>query len=282
MLFAQVPGKDDMSKKAVFIRAGGLGDFVLSLPALIRALDLYDETILFTRKSYFSLMSGDFDSLTLKDIDSELDTLRQVLPGCDMISFWQDEEWKREVRTGEHGNLFFLEPRPTGNEPFARNMFSQLGWVWLDEYSKTAWLGDHWAGGDALLWVHPGSGSAKKNHPLTCFTELARQWLDSKTSKRAIFSFGEADGEVYENFLKIDLSKDRRVRLVRSENLGEIRKLMLESSVFLGNDSGPGHLAASLGVPTHVVFRTTNRKVWAPLGPRVETYESFPEASKIL
>ena len=271
-----------MSKRVVFIRSGGLGDFLLSLPALSGALAFYDETILFTRSSYHSLLPDNSDSLILKDVDADLDSLGQVLPGSDVITFWRDEEWKRELKTGEHGNLFFLEPRPTGNEPFARNMFSQLGWVWLDEYLKTAWLGDHWSGGDALLWVHPGSGSIKKNHPLTCFTELAGQWLDSKTSKRATFSFGEADGEIYENFLKTDLSKDRRVRLVRSENLGEIRKLMLESSVFLGNDSGPGHLAASLGVPTHVVFRTTNRKVWAPLGPRVETYESFPEASKIL
>ena len=27
---------------------------------------------------------------------------------------------------------------------------------------------------------------------------------------------------------------------------------------------GPGHLAASLGIPTRIVFRSTDRKIWAP------------------
>ena len=272
-----------MSKRAVFIRSGGLGDFVLSLPVIGRALVLYDETILFTRTSYHSLVSGYSDSLTLKDIDSDLDTLGQVLPGSDVITFWQDEEWKRELRTGGSGNLYFLEPRPTGNAHFCHTMFSELGWDWLEEYPRIAWLGDHWNGGDTLLWVHPGSGSDKKNVPLSSFAELAREWLDSKTRKRVVFSFGEADAEVRANFERLEISKDRRVQVVRSVNLRKLRKMMVDqASVFLGNDSGPGHLAASLGIPTHIVFRSTDRKIWAPLGPRVETYESFPEASKIL
>ncbi|MBT3635736.1 MAG: hypothetical protein HN531_02265 [Opitutae bacterium] len=272
-----------MSKRAIFIRSGGLGDFVLSLPVLNRALVSYDETILFTRTSYHSLVSGYSDSLTLKDIDSDLDTLSQVLPDSDVITFWQDEEWKRELRNGGCGNLYFLEPRPTGNAHFSAATFSKLGWDWLEEYSRRAWLGDHWVGGDALLWVHPGSGSDKKNVPLPCFAELARKWLDSKTVNRVAFSFGEADAGVLSNFENLEISEDRRVQVVRSVNLGKLRKMMVDqASVFLGNDSGPGHLAASLGIPTHIVFRSTERKIWAPLGPRVETYESFSEASKIL
>jgi len=272
-----------MSKRAIFIRSGGLGDFVLSLPALNRALVSYDETILFTRNSYYSLVSDYSDSLTFKDIDSDLDTLGQVLPGSDVITFWQDEEWKRELRIGGAENLFFLEPRPTGNAHFSRTMFLKLEWDWLEEYSRRAWLGDHWVGGDALLWLHPGSGSDKKNAPLPCFAELARKWLDSKTMNRVAFSFGEADSEVLSSFGKLEISKDNRVQVVRSLNLGKLREMMVDqATVFLGNDSGPGHLAASLGIPTRIVFRSTDRKIWAPLGPRVETYDSFSEASKIL
>ena len=272
-----------MSRRAIFIRSGGLGDFVLSLPALDRALVSYDETILFTRSSYHSLVSGYSDSLILKDVDSDLGTLRQVLPGSDVITFWQDEEWKRELRTGGSENLYFLEPRPTGKVHFSHTMFLKLEWDWQEEYSRRAWLGDQWVGGDSLLWIHPGSGSDKKNAPLYCFAELARKWLDSKTINRVAFSFGEADGEVLSDFGKLEISKDSRVQVVRSANLRKLRKMMVDqASVFLGNDSGPGHLAASLGIPTHIVFRSTDRKIWAPLGPRVETYESFSEASKIL
>ena len=272
-----------MSKRVVFIRSGGLGDFLLSLPALSGALAFYDETILFTRSSYHSLLSDNSDSLILKDVDSDLDSLGQVLPGSDVITFWRDEEWKRELRIGGSENLYFLESRPTGCVHFSRMMFSKLEWDWLDEYSKRAWLGDHWAGSGDLLWIHPGSGSDKKNAPLSCFAGFARKWLDSKTMNKVAFSFGEADEEVWSSFEKLEIVKDRRVQVVRSASLCELRKMMVEqASVFLGNDSGPGHLAASLGIPTRIVFRSTDRKIWAPLGPRVESYESFSEASRIL
>ena len=56
-----------MSKRVVFIRSGGLGDFLLTLPALSGALAFYEETILFTRSSYHSLLSDYSDSLTLKE-----------------------------------------------------------------------------------------------------------------------------------------------------------------------------------------------------------------------
>jgi ADP-heptose:LPS heptosyltransferase len=85
------------------------------------------------------------------------------------------------------------------------------------------------------------------------------------------------------DFERLEISKDRRVQVVRSVDLGELKTRMADqAAVFLGNDSGPGHLAASLGIPTRIVFRSTERKIWSPLGPRVETYESFSEASKIL
>ena len=219
----------------------------------------------------------------MKDIDSDLETLSQVLPDSDVITFWQDEEWKRELRAGGSGNLYFLESRPTGNTHFSAATFLNLGWDWPAEYSERAWIGDHWSGGDGLLWVHAGSGSVKKNAPLPWFVKLARKWLDAKTVNRVIFSFGEADSEVCAEFERLEISKDRRVQVVRSVDLGELKKMLADqASVFLGNDSGPGHLAASLGIPTRIVFRSTDRKIWAPLGPRVETYESISEASKIL
>ena len=98
-----------MSKRIIIIRSGGLGDFVLILPVLSRALALYDEVILFARNSYHCLVSHHSDSLSLRDIDSDLDTLREVLLDSDVITFWQDEEWKQELKDGGCRNLFFAE-----------------------------------------------------------------------------------------------------------------------------------------------------------------------------
>jgi len=41
------------------------------------------------------------------------------------------------------------------------------------------------------------------------------------------------------------------------------------AAVFLGNDSGPTHLAAQLGVATVALFGPTDPRRWAPVGPRV-------------
>ena len=43
--------------------------------------------------------------------------------------------------------------------------------------------------------------------------------------------------------------------------------LIAESSLMLGNDSGPVHLASALGIPTVAVFGATDFRVAAPYGP---------------
>jgi ADP-heptose:LPS heptosyltransferase len=45
--------------------------------------------------------------------------------------------------------------------------------------------------------------------------------------------------------------------------------LLTTASVFIGNDSGPGHLAAISGVPTITLFGG-DPTTWKPLGPRVK------------
>ena len=41
------------------------------------------------------------------------------------------------------------------------------------------------------------------------------------------------------------------------------------ASLFVGNDSGPSHLAGIMGLPTIALFGPTDPAVWKPLGPRV-------------
>ena len=271
-----------MNKRVLFIRSGGLGDFVLILPLLGRALVLHEEVVLFTRGAYHSLARDFSRSLILKDLDSQPESLGDLLPGSDVISFWQDAEWKSELEAARAGNAHFLESRPTGNSHFCESAFSRLGWDWSQENFRKAWLGDRWKEG-VSLWVHPGSGSVAKNHPLVRFVDLAEKWLEARNVNRVVFSFGEADDEVRNHFAKQVISRDERVRVFHLADLGELRDQMVEhASVFLGNDSGPGHLAASLGIPTRIFFRSTNPSTWSPLGPRVKTYESFSEVSRIL
>lgn len=47
-------------------------------------------------------------------------------------------------------------------------------------------------------------------------------------------------------------------------SLAEAKALISEASLFIGNDSGPAHIAAAFGVPTVVLFSTSNPAIWGP------------------
>lgn len=50
-------------------------------------------------------------------------------------------------------------------------------------------------------------------------------------------------------------------------NLSELIALLQHSRAYVGNDSGPMHLAAACGIPTVGLFGPTNDNLWHPLSP---------------
>ncbi|HVV44399.1 MAG TPA: glycosyltransferase family 9 protein, partial [Bryobacteraceae bacterium] len=56
---------------------------------------------------------------------------------------------------------------------------------------------------------------------------------------------------------------------VRIGDLYDLACWLRQARVFIGNDSGISHLAAAVGTPVQVFFRTTSPRVWAPRGPTV-------------
>jgi ADP-heptose:LPS heptosyltransferase len=60
---------------------------------------------------------------------------------------------------------------------------------------------------------------------------------------------------------------------VSPRTVTELLGLVDRSSLFIGNDSGPGHLAAFCGVPTFSIFGPQLPEWFAPLHPRTEALE---------
>jgi ADP-heptose:LPS heptosyltransferase len=56
-------------------------------------------------------------------------------------------------------------------------------------------------------------------------------------------------------------------------NVGELFALVDNAGIFIGNCSGPGHLAAISGVPTFTVYGPSLHEWWAPLHPAAEWLE---------
>ncbi len=53
--------------------------------------------------------------------------------------------------------------------------------------------------------------------------------------------------------------------------LNHVKLLMRHASLFIGNDSGPAHMAAAFGVPSVVLFGASDPVTWAPWRTTAET-----------
>jgi heptosyltransferase-3 len=61
-----------------------------------------------------------------------------------------------------------------------------------------------------------------------------------------------------------DLSPFTSHRIVQGAPLSEIKQLLSAASLFIGNDSGPAHLAAAFGVPVAAIFGESDPAIWGP------------------
>ncbi|MFH0824627.1 MAG: glycosyltransferase family 9 protein [Pseudomonadota bacterium] len=153
---------------------------------------------------------------------------------------------------------------PTGGRHVVKFMHEGLG---LPLPEKAAVL-DHLSTPDRapLIWLHPGSGGAKKCLPLNITASLADS-LKRETGWALGISLGEEDA-----FLTDHPHWERLARLcdgpmVRGESLSSLCRVMGNAGLYVGNDSGISHLAAGMGIPAIVCFRTTDPVVWSPWVP---------------
>jgi len=56
----------------------------------------------------------------------------------------------------------------------------------------------------------------------------------------------------------------KKVVVCAGVSVGELLWVLRRAKLFVGNDSGPTHLAAALGVPTVVLFGSSDAEVWYP------------------
>jgi ADP-heptose:LPS heptosyltransferase len=61
-----------------------------------------------------------------------------------------------------------------------------------------------------------------------------------------------------------------QVPILKNCDLNLAAAVLAEASLFIGNDSGITHLAASIGTPTVVLFGPTDPARWGPIGPAVQ------------
>jgi ADP-heptose:LPS heptosyltransferase len=55
--------------------------------------------------------------------------------------------------------------------------------------------------------------------------------------------------------------------------------VLAHAQLFVGNDAGPTHLAALMGVPTVAIFGPSDPVRWSPVGPKVSLVRTGTECS---
>ena len=107
--------------------------------------------------------------------------------------------------------------------------------------------------------IHPMAAAADKTWPAERFAEVAA-YLEKSFDLTQVFIGGPGE----------DLSLFQRWRTVTGAPLAEIKSLIASASLFIGNDSGPAHMAAAFGIPVVVVFGSSDPAIWAPWRTQAE------------
>lgn len=61
-----------------------------------------------------------------------------------------------------------------------------------------------------------------------------------------------------------DASRFQSFRVLRNAPLADVKNLMAGAQIFIGNDSGPAHIAAAFAIPVVAIFGSSNPVTWAP------------------
>ena len=111
--------------------------------------------------------------------------------------------------------------------------------------------------------IHPGSGGKHKIWRIDRFAEVGQQL--GKLGPLVITS-GPADETTLHNLMPLL----PEARFIDPLPLSDLAGLFASANLYIGNDSGPTHLAAAVGTPTLAIFGPTDHRIWRPRGTRVE------------
>ena len=269
------------AKKLLVIHQGALGDFVVAFPGILKLKQKYSRIDVLCQEQLgrlaqfldiavqaYPLESAAFATLFS---DSPEHRVRKLLKSYDAILLFSFSiELHNNLRRITVEPVYRIQPRP---DPGIRRHVTRHIVDGLKEYglinhtdvsgSFSLFLKNNKKNAsensrpDRIL-IHPGSGSLRKNWPLSLFIEVGNR-LKSITMKPE-YVIGPAENHLIDGLNRVGET------VQRIDDLIVLSKELTASAAFLGNDSGVSHLSAFLGLPTVVLFGPSDPKRWAPMG----------------
>lgn len=162
-----------------------------------------------------------------------------------------------DIHTAEHqASAFFYLGMPRREIPGARLLVNSSHEDWWRK--KRAALGIGAPREYAL--IHPTALYATKQWAPEHFAELGTH-IERETELATVFSCGPGERPVLEG---VERAAGASVRRVEGASLGEFAAVLAKARLFVGNDSGPAHMATALGRPSVVIFGSSSSRIWGP------------------
>jgi len=248
--------------RRLLIRPGGIGDFILSLPAMERLREAETEVWAATQNLPLARFASRADSILSTGLDlvgipgvEPPERLIERLRGFDSIISWYGanrREFRDAVATlGLPFHFFKALPEKESTTHATDFYLNQAESVAGRCVPRIPWIGCA-RRDDGFAVIHPFSGSAAKNWPLDRYREFAMQLAARMPVFWCAGPSEELDGAV------------------RMDDLYQLATWLARARIYIGNDSGITHLAAAAGAPVAALFGPTDPRVWAPRGERVQ------------
>jgi heptosyltransferase III len=268
---------------ALVLRGGALGDFILTLP-IVHELERKFSTVNLVANRMFADLG-----VNLEFALDDLDLAPFFVAEAQLPLRWSEYFRKQDLVLSylhDPGGIFEQNVRACGVETFVvgphrfqmglhateqlARPLAAFGITFSDfrpriEFSAAERKAMCEKRGQAVIALHPGSGSARKNWPIENWITLIDDLLTTSRHQRVLVVGGEADEK---EITRIRARFGDRVDYALNWPLRRLAALLSDAK-FVGHDSGISHLAAAAGARCFVLFGATDPRIWAPQNENV-------------
>jgi ADP-heptose:LPS heptosyltransferase len=161
------------------------------------------------------------------------------------------------LHTAEHpAAVFFYLGLPRKEVPRAQIFCAAGETEWWD--AKRLILGI--TPGQPYAIVHPTALYKTKEWAPEGFARIGK-YLERNAGVAPIYSCGPGEAPVLD---AVEKASGAPLRRLEGVSLSQFAAALAGARLFLGNDSGPAHMAAALGRPVVVIFGSSSSPIWGP------------------
>ena len=115
----------------------------------------------------------------------------------------------------------------------------------------------------AYAVIHPTALYTTKQWAPENFSRLGA-YLENEIGLPVIYSCGPGESAVLD---AVEKATSTPLRRLEGPSLKQFAAVLAGGRIFIGNDSGPAHMAAALGRPGVVIFGSSSSRIWGPWPP---------------